>query len=243
MSLKGIKLITFDATNTVLRFRAPPWRFYAVVARGHGYAGTEEMIRGRLLDSYKLMWEQYPNFGRSVLGWEEWWTQVVKKTFEGYLPAHANVNNMAAKLIEEFKTSKCWKVAPAGDRLLCGLQKQEKTIGVISNFDPRLTEILQSVKIKDYFDFIVTSYQFGHSKPDERIFKHALDQCEKFVKPSEALHIGDDVKKDYEGAKAAGWHALLVSEDLKPKQNLAFGHVFKNLEELSIAIEKNTLKL
>lgn len=243
MSLKNIKLITFDATNTVLRFRVPPWRFYAVVARGHGFTGTEELVRGRLLDSYKLMWQQYPNFGRSKITWEEWWTRVVKHTFEGHLPANAKVDTIAAKLIEDFRTSKCWTVAPAGDRLLCALQNKEKTVGVISNFDPRLTDILQSVKIKDYFDFIITSYQVGYSKPDERIFKHALEQCDTLVKPSEALHIGDDYQKDYEGAKAAGWHALLISDKLNYNKPPETGHIFKNLEELSLAIEKNSLIL
>ncbi|KAL0851848.1 hypothetical protein ABMA28_000147 [Loxostege sticticalis] len=243
MSLKGIKLITFDATNTLLKFRVPPWQYYTVIARDHGFTGSEEMVRGRLLDSYKIMWDKYPNFGRSKISWEEWWTRVVKKTFEGHLPSSANVDNIAAKLIDEFKTSKCWSVAPAGDRLLCVLQSRGKTVGVISNFDPRLKDILQSVKIKDYFDFILTSYQIGYSKPDERIFKHALEQCEKLVKPSEALHIGDDVNKDYQGAKAAGWHALLVADKIESEIPPALGHVFKNLEELCLAIEQDKLKL
>ena len=31
------------------------------------------------------------------------------------------------------------------------------------------------------------------------------------VKPHEILHIGDDVAKDYVGARGAGWHALLIN--------------------------------
>ncbi|XP_063837925.1 rhythmically expressed gene 2 protein-like [Ostrinia nubilalis] len=242
MSLRGIKLITFDATNTLLKFRVPPWQYYTLVARDHGFTGSEEMVRGCLLDSYKGMWDKYPNFGRSKITWEEWWTQVVKKTFEGHLPASANIDTIANTLINEFKTSKCWSVAPAGDRLLCLLQSQNKTVGVISNFDPRLNEILQSVKIKDFFNFIITSYQIGFSKPDERIFKHALEQCDKLVKPHEALHIGDDVEKDYEGAMAAGWRALLVSENIKSEIPPAEEHVFKNLEDLCLAIEQNKVQ-
>ena len=30
------------------------------------------------------------------------------------------------------------------------------------------------------------------------------------VKPHEILHIGDDVAKDYLGARGVGWHALLI---------------------------------
>ena len=31
------------------------------------------------------------------------------------------------------------------------------------------------------------------------------------VKPHEILHIGDDVAKDYVGARGVGWHALLIN--------------------------------
>lgn len=243
MSLNGIKLITFDATNTLLKFRVPAWQYYTLVARDYGFTGNEDFVKGRLNDSYKTMWDKFPNFGRSLISWEEWWTEVVRKTFEGQLPASANVDNIANKLINEFKTSRCWCVAPAGDRLLGALRSQCITIGVISNFDPRLNEILQSVKLKNYFDFVLTSYQIGYSKPDKRIFKHALKQCKTLVSPSEALHIGDDEKKDYEGAKAAGWHAILISSRFKTEKPPAMEHVFSNLEELSISIEQNKLKL
>ncbi|CAH0401857.1 unnamed protein product [Chilo suppressalis] len=243
MSIKGIKLITFDVTNTLLNFRMPAWQFYTLIARDHGFIGNEEFVKGRFKDSYKVMLDKYPNFGRSKITWEEWWTEVIKKTFEGQLPPSANIFKIADKLINEFKTANCWCVAPAGVRLLCELQIQQKTLGVISNFDPRLNQILRSVKLWDNFDFVLNSYQVGYSKPDKRIFDHALEQCKFLVRPSEALHIGDDVNKDYEGAKAAGWHAILISNKYFTEKPPAQRHVFKNLEELSLKISQNNLQL
>jgi REG-2-like HAD superfamily hydrolase len=243
MSLKGIKLVTFDATNTLLKFRVPAWQYYTLVARDYGFTGDEDLVKGRLADSYKFMWNKYPNFGKSKISWEEWWTRVVKKTFEGQLPADTNTDLIANKLIDEFKTSRCWCVAPGGSNLLNLIKCRVMTIGVISNFDPRLNKILQNVKISDYFNFILTSYDVGHSKPDKKIFNEALMQCRSVVKPFEALHIGDDVVKDYEGAKIAGWHAILVSGKNKIENPPAADHVFNNLEELSLAIEQNKLRL
>ena len=53
----------------------------------------------------------------------------------------------------------------------------------------------------------------GVSKPDPAIFKFALDQSGlpgESVSGAEILHIGDDLDKDYFGAKSVGWNALIL---------------------------------
>ncbi|KAI5640902.1 haloacid dehalogenase-like hydrolase domain-containing protein [Phthorimaea operculella] len=244
MSLQGIKLVTFDATNTLLKFKVPPWQHYAAVAREYGFKGTSDDLKHRLLNSYKIMWNQHPNFGRTSLQWEPWWKQVVKLTFDGQLPSQADIEVIATRLIDEFKTTKCWSQAEGGKNLIQLLRNKGITsVGVISNFDPRLVDILKSVRIHDSFDFILTSYETGFSKPDERIFKKALEKCDLGVIPSESLHIGDDLAKDYDAAKSAGWHALIISQNTKTEKPPASDHVFNNLEEVIYAIENDKLKL
>lgn len=242
MSLRGIKLVTFDATNTLLKFRVPPWQHYAAVAQDHGFRGTGDDIKQRLLSSYKVMWNRYPNFGKSKITWNQWWEQVVRSTFEGQLPENVDVELIAKQLIEEFTTSKCWLAAEGGPKLIELLCDNGLSIGVISNFDPRLNNILNNVKLNN-FDFVLTSYEIGYIKPDKRIFKHAIDKWGKDLQPSECLHIGDDVEKDYEGARGAGWHAVLVSSHLQSEIPPAPEHVFKSLDDLSVAIRNRKLKL
>lgn len=237
-------MVTFDATNTLLKFRVPPWQHYMVVARDHGFRGTEQEVKQRLLDSFKYMSNKYPNFGKNNINWATWWAQVVKLTFDSQLPKTVDVDNIAQRLIDEFRTPKCWCVADGANSLLCLLHSRGISLGVISNFDPRLFDILQSVGIINYFDFIITSYECGYSKPDDKIFKVALKRCPQRPKTSESLHIGDDFVKDYKGAKAAGWHALLITKNLPVNETPpAQHHVFTSLEKLSVAIEKNELKL
>lgn len=244
MSLTKLKLVTFDVTNTLLKFKVPAWQYYAMVAQDHGFTGTPDDVKTKFITSFKQMWSEHPNFGQKTIKWEDWWCRVVSMTLKDHLPRTANLSFIAQKLIDEFKTDKCWKCTHGGHKLIKHFRTLGiPTIGVISNFDPRLNDILQNVSLHKYFDFILTSYESGYSKPDERIFETAIGKCTTTVLPSEALHIGDDVEKDYEGARAAGWHALLVNPNLSEQSNVSKKHVFKSLEELSTAVEQRNLKL
>jgi putative hydrolase of the HAD superfamily len=48
----------------------------------------------------------------------------------------------------------------------------------------------------------------GVSKPDPRFYASVVERAG--VKPSEVLAVGDRVDNDYEPARAAGLHALLI---------------------------------
>ncbi|KOB74938.1 Haloacid dehalogenase [Operophtera brumata] len=140
--MQAIKLVTFDATNTLLKFRIPPWQYYALVARDYGFTGSDDALEAQMKDSLKLMSKQHPNFGQSDVNWRCWWHKVVKLTFKNHLPASVDVDKIAMQLIDEFRTTKCWTVAYGSSKLLQLLKKNGVTIGVLSNFDPRLNDIL-----------------------------------------------------------------------------------------------------
>ncbi|XP_013189439.1 rhythmically expressed gene 2 protein-like [Amyelois transitella] len=238
--ISGIKLVTFDATNTLIKFRMPPWHYYALVAKDYGFTGTEREVKEKFIDSYRCMWEKYPNFGKSSIPWDQWWRKVVERTFEGQIP-QGKETVISKILIEEYKTSKLWCVAQGGRQLLNILEKKGINTGVVSNFDPRLHDILRSVGIIKQFKFIITSYEVGCSKPDKEIFSLAMKKC-GLSEPSECLHIGDDVKKDYEAAISAGWRALVVPSGDAPlamtEDSPAPEHVYPDLLTLANCIEK-----
>jgi len=117
------------------------------------------------------------------------------------------------------------------------LQKKNIVLGVISNFDQRLESILKDIRIRHYFTFVLTSYDFGKEKPSLSIFEEALRlmqyHSEKEILPQEAMHIGDKLDNDYFGAKNAGWNALLIKHDNRFDANkVPREDVFKNLKEL-----------
>ena len=77
---------------------------------------------------------------------------------------------------------------------------------VVSNWDVSLRGVLDDTGLAPLLDGVVISAEVGASKPDRAIFEEALAVAG--VAAGEALHVGDTVDVDLDGARAAGLHAV-----------------------------------
>jgi putative hydrolase of the HAD superfamily len=81
-------------------------------------------------------------------------------------------------------------------------------LGVVSNWDCGLADVLDDLGIGDRFSAVSVSAVVGAAKPDPRIFRDALGTLG--VPAGRALHCGDRPRYDCAGASAAGIRAVLV---------------------------------
>src|SRR6185295_16586656 len=81
-------------------------------------------------------------------------------------------------------------------------------IGVVSNWEEWLEDLLLSLDIHAHFDFILASGPFGRAKPHASIFERALELAD--VAASASVHVGDSPREDVEGARAAGLRPILI---------------------------------
>ncbi|MBM3634921.1 MAG: HAD-IA family hydrolase [Actinobacteria bacterium] len=88
------------------------------------------------------------------------------------------------------------------------LDAQGIRFGVVSNWDCALPDHLAALGVDDRFAVIAVSASVGAAKPDPAIFLHATEAAG--VEASRALHVGDRLAEDYEGARGAGLRALLL---------------------------------
>ncbi len=79
---------------------------------------------------------------------------------------------------------------------------------VLSNWDVSLPDALAQAGLAELVDGAVSSAQVGAAKPAPAIFARALALAG--VSATEALHVGDSLPLDVEGARAAGVAAVLV---------------------------------
>jgi 2-haloalkanoic acid dehalogenase type II len=81
--------------------------------------------------------------------------------------------------------------------------------GIVTNgFRYDYERILEMLDLAGYFDVVVGADTCGVSKPDGRIFLHAVDELG--VEPGEAVFVGNEYKYDYVGARGAGLKPLLI---------------------------------
>jgi putative hydrolase of the HAD superfamily len=109
---------------------------------------------------------------------------------------------------QEFTLPGVWRLEPGALELLQDLRRTWYRLGIISNFDLRLHDILRQVGVLDLFEHIVLSSQVGAEKPSPRIFEEALRRFA--VEPAELLHVGDEEKADGDGARAFGMQTFIL---------------------------------
>jgi len=72
----------------------------------------------------------------------------------------------------------------------------------------RIREILRSAGIKRYFDVVVVSSEVGLRKPDEGIFRIALESLG--LQPDEVLMVGNRISADILGGNRVGIKTVLI---------------------------------
>jgi putative hydrolase of the HAD superfamily len=108
------------------------------------------------------------------------------------------------------------------------LRERGLSLVIASNWDCSLPDWLEPAGILALVDGVVTSAEVGAGKPDPRVFERALEVAG--VGPAEALHAGDKVDNDVEGAAAAGVRGVLVQREGDPPPGV---EAIASLRELS----------
>ncbi len=110
---------------------------------------------------------------------------------------------------------------------LAALRERGVTLVIASNWDCSLPDWLAPTGIIELVDGVVTSAEVGAAKPEPRVFERALTVAG--VAPEEALHAGDKMDNDVEGAAAAGIRAVLVQREGEPPPGVT---AIRSLREL-----------
>jgi putative hydrolase of the HAD superfamily len=206
-----IQAITFDVTRTLIHCPRMG-EIYAEVLGRHGIEVTPaEAVRlidvvwrelACSADPARDRWTAHPEGPRG------WWQRFLERFCE-HLDSAPPSRFAAAELFHRFGSGETWEVYPEVLEVLDALRARRLRLGVISNWDTRLPEVLRQLDLARRFDALVYSSAVGVEKPDPRIFRRALRELG--VEPQMALHIGDSRLADVEGAAASGMQSLLLA--------------------------------
>jgi putative hydrolase of the HAD superfamily len=138
----------------------------------------------------------------------EWWMDRYRRVGEALTLSPEALDRFVHRVVAGHLTGDPLRVVPGVPEVLGALAARGLRLGVISNWDDTLDDILTRKGLREHFETVVVSTAFGQAKPSREIFEHALQTLG--VAASEAWHVGDDANADAAGAARAGLTAVLL---------------------------------
>ena len=151
------------------------------------------------------------------------------------LPRLSDGAGLSARAIaDQFHTSTC-AVVHRNEALLERLH-QSYHLGVVSNFSGNLERCLEELGVMRFFSVVADSGRVGITKPDPRLFQHALSWPGLVSNP--AWMVGDNFESDIRPAAALGLStAWLAPETEKPRERGIPTVRLKTLSDLAGVLE------
>jgi putative hydrolase of the HAD superfamily len=228
-----VRVVFFDAAETLFHVNGSVADIYLRHAVSFGYQPKPDAIRS-INEAFRRAFNDAPppvfavTEGAQIKQAERlWWFDVVHNVFYR-VGMFERFDEFFEHVYEVFGDSASWRLYPEVLPTLKELGGRGLELGIVSNFDSRLFAVLRGLGIAEYFDTITISSLAHAAKPSPKIFERALEQ--HAVEPAEAVHVGDSVRDDVEGAIKAGLRGVLLARE--PKQAPPGIQTIHSLDEL-----------
>ncbi|HLC26135.1 MAG TPA: HAD-IA family hydrolase [bacterium] len=197
----AIKTIFFDAGGTLIFI---DYDYIIEVLKRHGITlDQEDLMRGEYAGKFEVDRRILVEKRRDGL-----WDDLFGIILRGAGVPDELVSRVMPELEKEVPAAGLWRwVRPETANLLRDLRSAGYTLGVISNSDGRVAQLLEGAGLAPYLDVIIDSAVVGVEKPDRRIFDLALQRVG--ISAQEALFTGDIYSVDILGAQSANVQGIL----------------------------------
>jgi HAD superfamily hydrolase (TIGR01509 family) len=224
---KTLKAIFFDVGNTLL---FPDWtKMLDALHQRKIFPTTEQLqsIERKTKNEFDAILQ-----GGAAVDHGFWYI------FYSHLLESLNIQDGPLRdlLVTATRISANWCVIRPGTRETLQWLAREYRLGVISNADGKIAQVLERCGIADCFQVIVDSGIVGYEKPHPAIFAAALREMGSV--PEASLYVGDIYSVDYLGATAAGMRAILMDVCGAYRET---GLGVESLQELEMVIEEAEL--
>jgi putative hydrolase of the HAD superfamily len=143
-----------------------------------------------------------------------------------------DTDGLADVLYGAFTNLDNYRLFPDVERTLEKLRTAGLRLGLVSNFEQWLDLLLERLGVTAYFETRVISGVEGIEKPDERIFRLALDRTG--MQAGDSVYVGDSPVFDTQPAEAIGMLGVLL--DRRGRYPEHAGIRITTLDELPAAI-------
>lgn len=207
-----IEIVFFDAGGTILDPHPSFPGLFAQVVRREGFDVSDQQvaeIQGRIAPHLMDLEPEGdgPTYAGSSMSAErarEFWSHFYERVLnELGLPV-----DLASTLFDTFTDPSSYRLFDDVRPCIKALRDAGFRLGLISNFESWLEEMLIELEIGDSFDVALISGTEGVEKPDTEIYSRAVTRAG--VQPERAAHVGDSPTYDAEPASSVGMSAVLI---------------------------------
>ena len=216
---QSVRVVFFDAAETLFHVNGSVAEIYLRCAVPFGYQPKPDSIT-LITEAFRRAFHDAPapvfaatESAQLKQSERLWWFDVVHNVFYR-VGMFERFDEFFEHVFGVFGDPASWKLYAEVPATLRSLRSRGLELGIVSNFDSRLFNVLRGLQIADLFDTVTISSLAHAAKPSPKIFELALAQ--HAVDPGEAIHVGDSVRDDVEGATKAGLHAVLLARGEKP---------------------------
>jgi putative hydrolase of the HAD superfamily len=202
---RPLECIFLDAGDTLLA----PWPTFqgrlVAVAREHGASFEEAAAHAALVAVAKQA--TWPTDWTDPAIQRRFWCGFYVEVLER-LDYQGDGDALADALCGSFSDPASYRLFEDVRPALETLAARGLKLGVISNFEPWLEDVLRREGVLELFSALAISGVLGVAKPEPGIFRAALEQAG--VAASAAIHVGDQPKIDGAAARAVGITPVLI---------------------------------
>lgn len=206
--------VFFDAGETLVSPRPTFGRAIAEICEASGVRlDTDDVDRvadecfKSFLDFLALV-EEDGCFSVSPAKSRRFWTRYYSAFLEKAGAPRESIAELTHRIYEELTSFERYGAFEDAEPTLRSLHDAGLRMGVISNWEPWLDDLLDHLGIGCFLEVRVISGREGIEKPNPEMFLRALGRAG--VRPSRAVHVGDDPRADAEPAAALGITPIVV---------------------------------
>jgi putative hydrolase of the HAD superfamily len=205
-----IEVVFFDAGETLLHPHPSFAELFAEVCRRNAVdvdpadmRAAQERLAPHLVDLDESTGVEAPSL--SAEGSRRFWSHLYRRLLE-----ELDIENepLVGELYATFSHMSSYKLFDDVLPVLDSLARDGYRLGLISNFERWLEEMLIELEVGGHFEITIISGVEGVEKPDVRIYEAALEKAG--VEAGRTVHVGDSPALDVEPARAVGMNAVLV---------------------------------
>lgn len=207
---KNIDIVFFDAGETIIHPHPSFPELFAIVCGRHDFdvrakdvESVQERLAPHLIDLAEDTGVTQPSLNEQDS--LRFWTFLYRRFLE---ELDIDDEGLPRELYKTFSDSTSYKIFDDVLPALSALEERGYRLGLISNFEGWLENILVEQELGESFDVSVISGLEGVEKPDPQIYRLAIERAG--VEPGRAVHVGDSVAMDVIPATEVGIKAVLL---------------------------------